>query len=184
MAISKERKEELLAQYEKAIGDSRAVIITEYHGLTTPQLEKLRAAVRDADGSFNVVKLTLFKLALERAGLPVPEDLLQGPVAVGFCQKEVPSMAKAFKDFVKDFGRDQDLFKVRGAIMGEQLLSSADVDALAELPPLEVIRAQLIGMINGPARNVAGIVASGVRQVVNVLNAYAESENQAAGAEA
>jgi large subunit ribosomal protein L10 len=55
---------------------------------------------------------------------------------------------------------------------------------MAELPPLDVLRAQLIGMISGPARNLAGVVAGGVRQVVNVLNAYADQEKQEAGAEA
>jgi ribosomal protein L10 len=52
------------------------------------------------------------------------------------------------------------------------------------LPPLEVVRAQLIGMFNGPARNLAGVIAGGVRQVVNVLNAYAEKDKQEVGAEA
>jgi len=181
LAISKERKQELLAQYGKAIQGSRAMIITEYHGLSTPQVDKLRSAVREADGSYGVVKLTLFKLALEQAGMSVPAELLEGPVAVGFCNDEVPAVAKAFKSFVKDH---TEFFSIKGALMGGRLLSSKEVNALADLPPMEVIRAQLIGMINGPARNVAGIVASGVRQVVNVLNAYSDQDQQAAGAEA
>jgi large subunit ribosomal protein L10 len=68
--------------------------------------------------------------------------------------------------------------------MSDRILSSEEVVAMAELPPLDVLRAQLIGMISGPARNLAGVVAGGVRQVVNVLNAYADQEKQEAGAEA
>jgi large subunit ribosomal protein L10 len=176
LAISKERKNDLLAQYEDAVQQSRALIITEYRGLSTPELGRLRAAVRDANGVYNVVKLTLFRLALERAGLAVPEELLMGPVAVGFCYEEVPAVAKAFKDFAKG----QENLEVKGGIMGDKLLSRADVEALADLPPLEVVRAQLLGVLSGPARNVASVMASGVRQVVNVLNAYAEEDQEAA----
>ncbi len=175
MAITKERKQELLAQYVEAINGSRAIIVTEYRGLNTPALGRLRSAMRDSNGSYSVVKLTLFKLALERAGIPVPEEMLAGPVAVSFCYQDVPAIAKA----LKEFGKDQELLVLKGGIMGNRFLSPQDVVALAELPPLEVVRAQLIGMLSGPARNLASVVASGVRQVVNVLNAYAEKDAQA-----
>jgi large subunit ribosomal protein L10 len=180
LAISRERKEELLAQYEEDMQKSRAVILTEYRGLNTPDMERLREIVRDANGGYSVIKLTLFKLALEQAGYPVPEELLDGPVAVGFCYEEIPAMAKALRDFAKE----REALVLKGGIMADRILSSADVVAMAELPPLDVLRAQLIGLISGPARNLAGVVASGVRQVVNVLNAYAEKDQQEAGAEA
>jgi large subunit ribosomal protein L10 len=159
LAISRERKEELLAQYEEYVQKSRAVILTEYRGLNTLDLERLRQIVRDANGGYSVIKLTLFKLALEQAGYPVPEAL-------------------------RDFAKEREALILKGGIMADRVLSSEDVVAMAELPPLDVLRAQLIGLISGPARNLAGVVASGVRQVVNVLNAYAEKDQQEAGAEA
>jgi large subunit ribosomal protein L10 len=180
LAISRKRKEELLAQYEEAVQKSRAVILTHYRGLSTPDQERLREIVRDANGGYSVIKLTLFKLALERGGYAVPEELLDGPVAAGFCYEEIPAMAKALRDFAKD----RDAVVVRGGIMGNRVLSATDVVSMADLPPLDVLRAQLIGLISAPARNLAGVVAGGVRQVVNVLNAYAEKEQQEAGAEA
>lgn len=180
MAISRKRKEELLTQYEEAVQKSKAVILTQYRGLTTPDLERLREIVRDANGGYSVIKLTLFKLALEKAGYPIPEDLMDGPLAAGFCYAEIPAMAKALRDFAKE----RDALVLAGGIMADRVLSSADVVAMADLPPLDVLRAQLIGMISGPARNLAGVIAGGVRQVVNVLNAYAEKEQQEAGAEA
>jgi large subunit ribosomal protein L10 len=179
LAISKEQKDKLLMQYEEAVTTSRGMIITEYRGMSAPDLGRLRAAIREANGSYNVVKLTLFKLALERAGLPVPEEMFGGPVAVGFCHQDVPAVAKAFKDF----SRDQELLVVKGGLMRGRVISKADVTAIADLPPIEVVRAQLIGIISGPARNLVGAVAGGVRQVVNVLNAYAEKDKQEAGAE-
>ncbi|NOR83241.1 MAG: 50S ribosomal protein L10, partial [Ardenticatenales bacterium] len=80
LAITKEKKKELVAQYVEAATASRGMIITEFRGLSTPELGRLRAAVRGASGSYSVVKVTLFKIALERAGIPVPEDMLIGPV--------------------------------------------------------------------------------------------------------
>jgi ribosomal protein L10 len=68
--------------------------------------------------------------------------------------------------------------------MGDRFLSLAEVETIADLPPLEVIRSQLMGLVNGPARNLAGVVAGSVRQVVNVFNAYADSDRQEAGADA
>ncbi len=178
MAISKEKKQALLAEYEEAINASRGIIVIEYRGLSASELSRVRAAVREVDGSFGVVKLTLFKLALERAGIPVPHKLLTGPVAVGFCHQEVPAVAKVFKEFAKE----RELLVLKGGVMAGRALSSADVQAIADLPPLEVVRSQLIGVLNGPARSLAGVIAGGVRQVVNVLNAYAEKDKQEAGA--
>ncbi len=91
MAISKEQKEKLLMQYEEAVTSSRGMIITEYRGLGASDLGRLRAAIREANGSYNVVKLTLFKLALERAGLPVPEEMFGGPVADRLLPSGCPS---------------------------------------------------------------------------------------------
>ena len=180
MAITKEKKKELVAQYVEAATASRGMIITEFRGLSTPELGRLRAAVRGASGSYSVVKVTLFKIALERAGIPVPEDMLIGPVAVGYCHQELPAVAKA----LKDYGKDHEKLVIKGGIMGDRFLSLAEVETIADLPPLEVIRSQLMGLVNGPARNLAGVVAGGVRQVVNVFNAYADSDRQKAGADA
>lgn len=180
MAISKKQKETLLEQYSESIATSRGIIITEYRGLSAAKLSAIRTALREANGSYHIVKLTLFKLALQEAGIPVPEDLLTGPVAVGFCYQEVPAVAKIFKDYHKDEAQ----LVLKGGLLGTRKLSLKDVETIADLPPLEIVRAQLLGVLTGPARSLASVVAGGVRQVVNVLNAYAEKDNQEAGAEA
>lgn len=180
MAISKARKEELVAQYKDLIGGSRAVFFADYGGMSVKDMENLRAKVREVDGSFYVTKNTLLKIALEEMGQPVPEDVLLGQVATGFAMGEVPSLAKALVDFAKD----EDDLKLKGGIMEGNLLASTQVEDLARLPSLDELRAQVIGLISAPAQNIASVVASGVRQVVNVLDAYAKSENAEAEAEA
>lgn len=179
MAISKERKEELVTQYKELIGNSRALILADYGGMSVKRMEGLRAKVRDANGAFYVTKNTLLKIALEETGQPVPDELLLGQVATGFALGEVPSLAKALVDFAKE----EDNLKLKGGIMEGEMLSTDQVESLASLPSLDELRAQIIGLINAPAQNIAGVIAGGVRQVVNVLDAYARSEETAAEAE-
>ena len=176
MAISRKRKEELVDQYGDLLRQSRAVFLAEYSGVSVQQLQALRAEVRKAEGAFHVIKNTLLRHALEENGRPVPDDMLIGQTAAGFAQGELPSLAKALVDFAKE----AEQFSIKGGLIEGQFLTSAEIEALADLPSLDELRAQIIGLINAPAQNVAGVVAGGVRQVVNVLNAYATQEEEAA----
>lgn len=175
MAISRARKEELVGQYMELLDQSQAVFLAEYAGLDVKQMEALRGDVRKVDGRLHVTKNTLLIYALEQQGKPVPSELLNSQIVTGFALGEVPALAKALVDFAK---RQDDLV-VKGAILGENILTLDQVKNLAELPSLDELRAQIIGLISAPARNIASTVASGVRQVVNVLDAYARSEGEA-----
>jgi large subunit ribosomal protein L10 len=137
-------------------------------------LEALRQKVREVDGAFYVTKKTLLKYALEQADKPVPEELMDGQLAAGFALDQIPTLAKALVDFAKS----NDKLTLRGGIYGNDVLSYDQVKALAELPSLPELRARLLGLINTPAQNIVSVVASGVRQVVNVIDAYAKSEDE------
>ena len=178
MAISKEKKDELVAQYKDLIGQSRALILTEYKGMAVSDMEGLRSKIREADGAFYVTKNTLLKLALEEVGTTVPDDLLIGQVATGFALGETPALAK----ILVNYADDADNLVIKGGIMETEILSKEQVESLAKLPSLEEVQAQIIGLISAPARNLATIVANGVRQVVNVVDAYAKSEEAEADA--
>lgn len=173
MAITKKRRSELVRQYDELVKKSEALFIATYNGLDVKGIEQLRRKVRESSGEFRVVKNTLAAIALRQAGLPVPEDMLIGSSAIGFAFSDVPGVAKA----LSDFARDSEFVKVKGGVMGQKLLNPKEVNALASLPPLPVVRAQLLGVINAPATRLAGITASGVRQLVNVVKAYSEKDN-------
>lgn len=174
MAISRKRKEELVQLYTTMINDSRAIYWTEYSGLSVSQMDELRTKIIEADGAFYVTKNTLMLHALKEAGHEVPDDLLTGQLATGFALAEAPSVAKALVDYAKD----EDNVVLRGGLMDENILTIADVESLANMPSLDELRSQLIGLISAPARDIASVVASGVRQVVNVLDAYAKQEEE------
>ena len=179
MAITREKKEELIAQYVQDINDSEGLIITEYRGLSVQQLQELRAKIREAEGSYAVVKNTLARRALAEAGITVDDSLLTGPIGIGFCHKNLPGVAKA----VTDFAKSNDQMIVRGGLIGSSVINEDGVRELTKLPPIEVVRAQLLGLINTPASQLVGVLnapasqfvgvlSGGVRQLVNVLNAY------------
>jgi large subunit ribosomal protein L10 len=175
LAISRKKKEQLVQKYVDRLSDSEAIIITDYRGLTVGKLEELRGKIREAEGSFAVVKNTLAQRALTEAGLTVPDEMLFGPIGIGFCGNNIPGVAKAVADFAK---ANEDM-EIKGGLMGAKVITGDDVKNLAKLPSLDVLRAQMLGLINAPASQLVGVVAGGVRQMVNVLNAYSEKGAEA-----
>jgi len=171
LAISKERKSEVVAQYSKWISNSKALILAEYTGLTMKQMDDLRAKAREVGGEFHVVKNTLGTLAFKEAGLPVPQDFLAGSTAIGFALQDAQPMAKA----MTDYARSADALKIKGGYLGTRAINAAEVVALAEMPPLPVMRARLMGTLLAPASQLARLLAEPARQVAAVIQAHAES---------
>ena len=178
MAISKQRKDELVTQYTDWTRRSQALFLTEYRGLTMKQIDELRAKIRESGGEFHIVKNTLSKVAFESAGLSVPEKFLQGSTAIVFAFKDAPAMAKVVNEYV----RTSDFVKVKGGYLEKQPINAEGVKALAELPPLPVMRAQLLGTIMAPASKLVRTLAEPARQLAAVLKAYAEKDAASATA--
>jgi large subunit ribosomal protein L10 len=175
LAISREKKETLIEEYVQQLNDSEAIIVTSYRGLKVTDLQELRKRIREADGSFAVIKNTLAQRALTEVGLPVVDDMLTGPIGIGFCHHNITGVAKA----ITTYARTNELLTIRGGLVGKSIVDEAGVRSLADLPSLEVLRAQLLGVINAPATQLAGVIAGGIRQIVNVINAYAEKDKEA-----
>ena len=170
LAISRERKESLVAEYIDLLKRSNGVVISEFHGMVDAEFKKVRRAVREAGGVHRVTKLTLLKRALQDSGYPIPAGLEGAPVAISFCLEDVPAVAKALKAYLKD----AELMILRGGLMGQTVLTPAEVSAIADLPPLDVLRAQILGLLDAPASNLVGVLQAGVAQIINVINARVE----------
>jgi len=174
LAITKERKRELVAQYSDLLSKTDGFIVTEYRGLTVAMVNDLRNRLRDSNGTYTVTKNTLFSIALEQSGWPVPENLLLGPTAVVFGNGNLPAAAKAVQAFIKD---NPDQLKVKGGVLAGSVFSAKDVEAIANLPTLDEIHAQLIGLITQPAASLVGLLNSATSQLVNVLHAYVQENS-------
>jgi large subunit ribosomal protein L10 len=176
LAISKDKKVQMVADYADQLSRSQAMILTDYRGLTVAEITRLRRNLREVDGSFQVVKNSLFALALQNAGAPVPTELLAGPVAVGYCHGEVPPVAKA----LTDFAREADELMIKGAILGTSLLDAEDVKGLAELPPREILLAHLVGAVQGPMSSLVTTITAPMREIAQVLKSRSEQGQEAA----
>jgi large subunit ribosomal protein L10 len=177
LAITKERKEELVAQYQNWAANSKAMIVTDYIGLSTKEMDELRRKIRETGGEFHIVKNTLTRIAFKESGLPLVEEYFQGASAIGFAFEDAPSVAKALSDFAKT----SEFVNIKGGYLGTEKMTTAQVSALADLPPLPVMRARLLGTLMAPANSLARVLAEPGRRLAQVMKAYTDLE---AGGEA
>ena len=168
MAITKEKKQMLVERYADLLGNSEAVVFVKSRGLTVAEVTQLRGKIREVGGSYSMVKNTLFRLVLAQADWPVPDEI-SGPISVSFCPEDIAPVVKAIKDFARQV--DDREFEIVGGIVGSDVLDARGTDALAFLPTRDVLFSQLLAGINAPATQLAGVMASGIRQVLYVLQA-------------
>ena len=176
MALSKQKKNEVIDQYKEWLKNSQSVILVEYIGATMKDMENIRAQVRESGGEFHVVKNTLVKLALEASEYPIPEGLLEKSTAATFAFSDPAGTAKALSEAAKGL----DAIQVKGGYMGTEFIDQARVKALADLPPLPVVRGQLLGVLQAPASKLVRTVAEPARSLASVFRAYSEQAQAAA----
>lgn len=176
MAISKQRKEEVLAQYSDWVKRSEAVILVEYTGANMKSLDAIRAKIRESGGEFHVVKNTLARRVFADNGLDVPQDYLVQSTAISFAFTDPASTAKALTDATKG----NEFVKVKGGLMGGKTLNAAQVKALSDMPPLPVMRATLLGVLQAPAGKLVRTIAEPARGLAAVVKAFSEKGAPAA----
>ena len=175
MAVSKERKEETLATYADWLKKSQAVILVEYTGAKMKDLDAMRAKIRESGGEFHILKNTLARRAFSNSGMDLPTDLLVKSTAVSFAFTDPASTAKALTEATK--GRE--FVKVKGGFMNGQVLNASQVKALADMPPLPVMRAQLLGVLQAPAGKLVRTIAEPARGLAAVVKAFSEKASEA-----
>ena len=176
MAISKQRKEEVQAQYSDWVKRSEAVILVEYTGAKMKAIDAIRAKIRETGGEFHIVKNTLVRRVFAEIGMQLPADYLVKSTAISFAFKDPASTAKALTDATKG----KEFIKVKGGFMTGQALNAAQVKSLAEMPPLPVMRAQLLGMLQAPAGKLVRTIAEPARGLAAVIKAFADKAPAAA----
>ena len=170
MAITKQHKEEILAIYQDWFKRSHAVILVEYTGAKMKDMDNIRAKIRESGGEFHVVKNTLARRVFAEQGLELPEGYLEQSTAISFAFSDPAATAKALSDSTKGM----EFVKVKGGFVGGQMLNAAQVKVLSELPPLPVVRAQLLGTLQAPVAKLVRTIAEPARSLASVFRAYSE----------
>jgi large subunit ribosomal protein L10 len=183
-------KERVVAELAERLKSSETVIVADYRGLTMPQIDELRTRLVEAGARFHVVKNTLTKRAAEEAGADALLALLEGPTALAFIESggDPVAVAKA----LGDTARSTQVLEVRGGVLEGKAMSAEQVSDLAKLPPLDVLRGQVLGAIVAPLQTVVGLFNAPLRDLVGLVDARIEqlkeqgdtSEAEAPAAEA
>ena len=175
MAFTKKQKGDMTAQYKKWLDSSQAVFVLTYVKMNMKENDAFRAKVRETGGEAHLVKNTLFNLALSAKGFPA-SSYFEKTSLVGFAFSDVAALAKVFSEATKG----SETIKVKGGFLGKELLTDKQVKSLAELPPLPVMRAMLLGVISAPATKLVRTLAEPARSMAAVVKAYSEKAGTAA----
>lgn len=165
-------KQAIVREIHGQLEKSAFVLLADYQGLTVTQIAELRAKLRDSNSEFHVVKNTFFGLAAKQMGWEGLESILSGPMAAVTGSGEVTEVAKALKDFVKANKKPV----VRGGVLDSRILTEAEADALASMPPRPVMLGQLVGTIAAPMTQLVGVMNQKVLSLLYVLKAVEEKK--------
>lgn len=172
--MDRTQKEATIAALQEKLQESNLVVVTHHLGLTVAEVTALRQKVRAAGAGFKVTKNRLACRALQGTQFESLDPFFKGPTAICF-SKDPVAAAKV----VVEYAKTNEKLKILGAGLGTQKLDAEGVKALASLPSLDELRAQLVGMISTPATRIAGVLAAPGGQIARVLSAYAKKDEAA-----
>ncbi len=176
MAINRQKKEELVAQYKELIKNSPALVFTNYTGLRVSQLRSLRFKLKDTNTTYVVVKNTLLGIALEESGRIAPEQLLTGANGVAFLGEDIGKSVTALNEWIKS----AKTLTVTGAILENSVMDAKGAESLATLPTKDQVRAMLLGALSAPARTLVQMINAPGSSLARVINAHADEQKEAA----
>ncbi|GBQ62369.1 50S ribosomal protein L10 [Komagataeibacter swingsii] len=168
--MDRTEKREFVASLAAVFAKTSMVIVTRNDGLTVADVTDLRRRVRAAGATHKVAKNRLASLALAGTQFEGIKPLLKGPTALSWADEPV-AVAKVLVEFAKT----NDKLVLLGGSLGAQTLDVNSIKALAELPSLDVLRAQLVGLISTPATRIAGVLQAPAGQLARVFGAYAKT---------
>ena len=164
------QKVERVREIKERLTGSAAALVSDYRGVTVKEITELRAALREAEATFTVVKNTLTKLAASEAGLQELAELLDGPTAITFVQGDVVVAAKRLADAAKRMPA----LEIKAAVMEGRVLGAEQARALATLESREVLLAKMAGMAKASMSRAAFAFNAVQARFLSLLEAYRE----------
>tara|TARA_B100000902_G_scaffold334891_1_gene334283 strand:- start:32 stop:550 length:519 start_codon:yes stop_codon:yes gene_type:complete len=169
--MNKEQKKNYIADMMSQFENSKAVMVTHYQGLTMPQLDELRAKMREKGIVFKITKNRITKIALEKTKCKDLSNLFTGPTAVAFGEDAIMSAR-----ILSKFAKDNENLKLIGGIMDSEILDQAAVQNVANLPTLDEARANIIGILNAPASKLVSIFLARSEKMSNLSAENSEKQ--------
>ena len=162
-------KERIVAELVEDLSSADTLIVADYRGLTNKQLETLRDQLIPLGARFRIVKNTLTRRAAETAGADALLVMLEGPTAIAFIESsgDPAAVAKALASTAKE----TNLLVLRGGLLEGEQLSASDVEQLATLPPLDVLRGQLVSAVVAPLTQLLALASAPLRDLHGLIDA-------------
>jgi large subunit ribosomal protein L10 len=170
--MQKSEKERVVAELTERLRTSETLIVADYRGLTNAEIDGLRSKLIEHGARFSVVKNTLTRRAAEAAGAEALLALLEGPSAIAFVESDgdPAAVAKA----LRDAATSTKVLAIRGGVLEGVAMSADEVESLAKLPPVDVLRAQLVGAIVSPLTTIVALVTAPLRDLAGLIDARIE----------
>jgi large subunit ribosomal protein L10 len=170
--MEKSQKERIVQELTERLRTTDTLIVADYRGLTMPQVDALRTELLTHGARFQVVKNTLTRRAAEAAGAEHVLALLEGPTAIAFLEADGDMLAAA--KALADMARESRVLAIRGGVLQGKVVSAEEVETLAALPPIEILRGQVLGAIVAPANALLGLVTAPLQNLYGLLDARIE----------
>ncbi len=175
--MPKPEKIEAVNELRERIADSQICVLTKYVGINAEQATSLRAKLRGQSVRYKVYKNTLAKRVLDELGLGAAASFMDGPTGWAF-SKDPVTPAKILRDFNKETPKVEML----GGVLEGRVITAKQLQALADLPPREVLLSQVVGTIAAPMQNLVGALSALPRNLVNVLDQVKKQKEGGAAA--
>lgn len=176
--MRKEQKTAAVEQITERLRGAKFAVVSEYRAMTVAETTEMRRKLRAVRGELKVAKNTLIRRAIKHTSFAALESQLGGPVGLIMGQSDPVELAKTVASF-KDLGEK---FKVRGGVLDGKPLTAEEIQALATLPPREVVLGQLLGLINAPATRLARLLNEPASALARVIDAIGKKAADASGA--
>ena len=166
--MSREKKTQIIDRLQDTFSKCSIGILTDYRGLSTPEITVLRRKLRESSVEYKVVKNTLARFAGERAGKGDLVSFFEGPIAIAFGYGDITEPAKALADYIRT---SKVSLTIKGGFLGDRLLTSEDVATLSTLPSRGILLAKVLGGMQGPIVTLVGCLTTPIKGIIKVLQA-------------
>jgi large subunit ribosomal protein L10 len=183
--MDKSQKEKIVEELTERLRSTETLIVADYRGLTMQQVDELRSRLLEHGARFQVVKNTLTRRAAEAAGADQLLALLEGPTAIAFLESGGDPVAVA--QALRTVARETQVLAVRGGVMQGRTMTADEVETLATLPPIDVLRGQVLGAVTAPLMTIVGLFNAPLQNLVGLIDArieQLEANGDTSGAEA
>ena len=173
--VIRPEKVAMIAELNKALKESKGMVLVDFRGIKVAQDTKLRRKMREAGVDYSVIKNNMASIAAKEAGIEGLDNYLKGPLAMVSSAKDPVAPAKLISEFMKE----NRVMEIKGGLVEGKVINAEAVKALASLPPREVLLARLLGSMQAPITGLVTVLNGNIRNLVYALDAVRQQKESA-----